>query len=354
MLLGGMKMTKIFKCFKLQKTICFLLFFPCFSAICFQAVFAKSAVNDNQKLYQASSMIDGLFDFIRNSNKNTYEEHQEKIIKVYFHNENAIRPMSLENYIAGVLYAEVPSYYDSDALKAQAIAARSYTLYKINNGIVHQNGADVCTDYNHCQAWTSYEDYDDYPQSIKDAVEDTKNIICTYNGKCINAMYFSNSGGATESIENVWSGSDFPYLKSVYSPGESEYYDYCQVKLYTHQDFLEAIKNYSDDAVLDNQTALGNIKNIKRSPSGRIICAEIGENTFTGLQIRAMFSLRSSNIYFAENSDSVSIVSLGYGHGVGMSQCGAQAMAKNGSTYEEILKHYYTGIELESISQDFF
>ena len=339
---------------KIKKALTFSLSVFCSIAIAIQGyfVYAKNPTLEMQhKTLKAANMISELFKFIKQSNEKNYPEvSSQKIIKVYLHKEGYIKEMSLEEYITGVLYGEVPSYYSAEALKAQAVAARSYTLYKINNGIFHENGADICTDYSHCQAWTPCEKGSRYPDSIVQAVEDTQNIICTYNGECINALYFSNSGGATESIENVWGGKPLPYLKSVYSPGEAEFYDYCQVKTYSQYDFAGAINASNSGVFADSEIGIENIQNIQRSPSGRIISVEIDGITFTGLQIRAIFGLRSSNIHFNQNGDIISIVALGYGHGVGMSQCGAEIMAQNGATYEEILKHYYTDIKLSSIT----
>lgn len=347
-------MVKNYDSLKIKKALTLSLSLFCSITIAMQGyvVSAKSPTfKAPQKTHIAANMISGLFDFIKQSNENNYPEtSSSKTIKVYFHKEGYIKEMSLEEYITGVLYGEVPSYYSAEALKAQAVAARSYTLYKINNGISHENGADICTDYSHCQAWTESDNGSLYPDSIVQAVEATKNVICTYNGECINALYFSNSGGATESIENVWGGSPIAYLKSVYSPGEADFYDYCQVKNFTVWEFIGAIQSYNSNCITDSEIGTGNIQNIQRSPSGRIITAEIGGITFTGLQVRAMFGLRSSNIHFNQNGEIISVVALGYGHGVGMSQSGAEAMAKNGATYEEILKHYYSDIELSSIA----
>lgn len=344
----------MFKKFNLSKNRKFFTY--CLTLICtitvssFCVYAASSTKNtDVKKSVNAANMISGLMEYIKNSNNpssSTSDNIYDTSIKVYFHEEKSIREMDLDDYITGVLYGEVPSSYSPEALKAQAIAARSYTVYKITNGITHENGADVCTDYTHCQAWRSCEKDSDYPKSLKNAVKETQNTIITYSGECINALYFSNSGGMTESVENVWGGSPLPYLKSVSSPGESEFPDYCQVKNYTLYDFAAKIKNYSTGIDCDEDSGISNIQNIKRSPSGRILSAEIGGKTFTGLQIRAMFSLRSSNIYFKENDQTISVVALGYGHGVGMSQCGAQAMAKSGANCKEILKHYYPETEL--------
>lgn len=309
------------------------------------------------KTARREGMISGMMDFIRKSTEHISETPQQDdtpsgddiFIDVYFHRDGEIRAVSLDEYIMGVVYGEVPESYEEEALKAQAIAARSYTVYRIENNILHSNGADVCTDYTHCQAWTQSEN-GAYPDSIANAVSETHNIIGTYGGKCINALYFSNSGGYTESIENVWGGAPSPYLVSVESPGESENYDYCSVKYFTAEDFTERIASYTGSDSCDPDDALSNIAEIKRSESGRIISANVAGVNLSGQKVREMLGTLSSNIFFKSLQDgSVIAISMGYGHGVGMSQCGAQAMAENGSAYDEILKHYYTGIELTEI-----
>lgn len=329
------------------------------------SVYTVTAESGDKSMFRAG-MITNLIDLIKNSNKEETEaqsppapvspEPEESsqpaddniYINVYFHREGVVREMALDDYIMGVIYGEVPETYHPEALKAQAIAARSYTMYRINNQISHENGADICTDYTHCQAWTEAEN--EYPDSIVSAVKDTHNIIGTYNGECINALYFSNSGGYTESIENVWGGAPYPYLVSVESPGEAGNYDYCSVKYYTPEDFVETMYAYSEEVECGVDDAFANITQIKRSATGRILSANIGGKTFTGQQLRAMFGTLSSNIHFEKLSDgAIAVVAIGYGHGVGMSQCGAQAMAQNGASYETILKHYYSGIELEKI-----
>lgn len=336
-------MIKKLNSLKFQKATAFFLALVCSVSVSSFCVNAASDKNKNAKKAESvANMISGLFEYIKTSN----EPKGDTLIKVHFHKEDIVKEMKLDDYILGVVYAEVPESYSIEALKAQAIAARSYTVYKIINEITHQNGADVCTDYTHCQAWNPAEKDSVYPESITRAVKETQNTIITYSGECINALYFSNSAGMTESAENVWEGSSYPYLKSVSSPGESEFSDFCQVKNFTFYQFAQVIENYSEDITCDSDLGISNIQNIKRSPSGRILSAEIGGKTFTGLQIRSIFSLRSSNIYFTQNDIGISVVALGYGHGVGMSQCGAQAMAKSGSNHIEILKHYYPGTEL--------
>ena len=181
------------------------------------SVYTVTAESGNKSEFRAG-MINNLIDLIKKSNKEEIEtqtppaeetpypnmEESNKPIKddniyinVYFHREGVVKEMNLDDYIMGVLYGEVPETYHKEALKAQAIAARSYTIYRINNHITHENGADVCTDYTHCQAWTEAENGGDYPDSIASAVKETHNIIGTYKNDCIIALYFSNSVGYT-------------------------------------------------------------------------------------------------------------------------------------------------------------
>lgn len=170
----------------------------------------------DQKFQQGGDFHAGAGAKCRAGTRAVEEETDDNIyIKVYFHREGVVKEMALDEYIMGVLYGEVPETYHPEALKAQAVAARSYTLYRIQNQISHDNGADICTDYTHCQAWTQAEGEGSYPASIVSAVEETHNMIATYDGQCINALYFSNSGGYTESVENVWGGAPYPYLVSV-------------------------------------------------------------------------------------------------------------------------------------------
>lgn len=366
---GGCDMIRRNESIGTKKLIAFISAFIVTFSVSFYTVTAETGDTSTFR----AGMINNLIDLIKNANKPesgaqadpepeqgapeesdlpSEEEKDDNIyIKVYFHREGVVKDMALDDYIMGVLYGEVPETYHSEALKAQAVAARSYTLYRINNQISHDNGADVCTDYTHCQAWTQAENGGEYPESIVTAVKETHNIIGTYNGECINALYFSNSGGYTESIENVWGGAPYPYLVSVESPGEAGNYDYCNVKYYTPDEFVETMYAYSEELECSADDAAGNITQIKRAATGRILTANISGKTFTGQQLRAMFGTLSSNIQFEKLSGgAVAVVSIGYGHGVGMSQCGAQAMAQNGADYETILKHYYTGIDLEKLS----
>ena len=289
------------------------------------------------------------------------DDLEDLLIKVYNSKEGKTQDMYLEDYLMGVVYAEMSLNYGIEALKAQAVAARSFALNKFYNdheGVNrHKGEAVICTDYTHCQAWkdpneivTAYgasrgqELYD----KLKEAVQATRGIVMTYDGEIIKAMYFSSSGGYTESMEDVWN-EDLSYLQSVPSYGELVDDYYCNFEYFSKKDFVARFKKaYGDrfDASPDN--VLQSIKDIERSATGRIKKMTIGGVELTGIAARSILGLRSTNMIFREfNKDAILVITIGTGHGVGMSQLGAGVMADQGKTYEEILKHYYTGITLE-------
>ena len=250
-------------------------------------------------------------------------------INVYFHNENKVKTMELEKYLQGVLAAEMSEGFHIEALKAQAVAARTYTVNKINAN-VHKGGADICTDSAHCQAYS--ENYDKNGK-IQKAVKETKGEIATYGGVPISAVFHSASCGFTENSLDVW-GGELPYLKSVESD-DSLCPDYITQVNFKKEELLSllGIDEFSWE--------------ITRSESGRVKEIVLGGCTFKGTEIRNRLNLRSTCFYIEERKENIIFTVKGYGHGVGMSQWGAEAMAREGKNYKKILKHYYKGIKIE-------
>lgn len=250
-----------------------------------------------------------------------------------------IKNIELEDYIVGVVAGEMPASFNEEALKAQAIAARTYAMYKMKNS----NGTyDLVTDKTNQVYITEdkmkslwQENFDYYFEKIKKAVYDTKDLIMSYNGDIILSLYFARSNGKTEDAIAVF-GSNEEYLKSVESPEEN-----LTSEVTISKDKFCNKLNISCDAI--------NISNVLKSSSGRINSLNINGKTFKGTEIRTLFDLKSTDFDISIGSE-IKFVTKGYGHGVGMSQYGANKLAQNGKNYEEILKHYYQNINIEKIS----
>lgn len=249
-------------------------------------------------------------------------------IKVYFHNENKVKTMDLEKYLQGVLAAEMSEGFHIEALKAQAVAARTYTVSKLNAN-VHKGGADICTDSSHCQA---YSENFSKNGKIEKAVKETKGKIATYGGVPIRAVFHSASCGFTENSLDVW-GGELPYLKSVKSD-DSLCPQYITTVVFKKDELMDLLD-------IDKLSW-----EISRSKSGRVKEITIGGCTFKGTEIRNKLSLRSTCFNIEEKDENIIFTVKGYGHGVGMSQWGAEAMAREGKDYKKILKHYYQGIKI--------
>ena len=284
------------------------------------------------------------------------------LVRVHNHITNKTETVKLEEYIYHVVAGEMPAAYDIEALKAQATAARTYTVQKCKSIIgdsakgCKKGDWDVCTDSSCCQTWRSDEKmkqhwgrhYAEYALKIYTAVDETRGEILTFGGKPINAMYHSSSGGYTENIEDIYGGDPVPYLKSVDSPGEENFSDYASTVKLTLRDAAKAL-NDEFGTKLTAEKLKDNITITKKSSGGAVISAKIGTKEVTGRQIRHAFSLKSCKFSISFDEKHVIISVQGFGHGVGMSQTGAGAMAKAGSSYSEILLHYYTDVTLEKI-----
>ena len=249
----------------------------------------------------------------------------------------------------------MPANFEEEALKAQAIVARTYTIYKMIKGKKHSN-ADICNDSGCCQAWISKEDRfakwneadrESNWSKIVSAVDSTAGKIITYDGEPINAFFHSNSGGSTETVANVWGGTDYPYLQSVETSGEEGYTQYSSSVTLTREELIEKLKGAYPDVEInfDDETA---IQIIEYTDSGRVKTIKFGNTNISGIEARAIFELKSAK-FSVEIGENITFNVVGYGHGVGLSQTGADAMAKTGATAEQIINHYYTGVKIENI-----
>ncbi|HEX2926563.1 MAG TPA: stage II sporulation protein D [Ruminiclostridium sp.] len=284
-------------------------------------------------------------------------------INVYITNQKKTVKMYLEDYIKGVLAAEMPAEFDIEALKAQAVAARTYALgraVKLYASAGVHDDADVCTDPGHCQAWISKDtamkrwgllSSFKYWSKITKAVNDTKGQVIEYNKVLINPLFHSNSGGHTENVEDVWDGTSEPYLRGVKSPGEDTFREYETTVELPGSEMIETLKKNNPKIHIDGKDLFSNIRIERYSSGNRVMDMKIGNLNVKGTDFRKMFNLKSTNFKIKRLSDGkIAITTYGYGHGVGMSQCGANYMAQKGSSYEEILKYYYKGVQIVRIN----
>lgn len=258
--------------------------------------------------------------------------------------DGSVTELSMTDYLTGVLLGEMPADFEVEALKAQAVAARTYTEKVRSWGGKHGEGR-VCAEPGCCQAYLSQEAYlkrggtVEALQKVRSAVEATANEVLTYDGELIEAVYFSCSGGATEDAAAVW-GSDIPYLRSVESPGEENAAHDTDTVTFTSEVFRAALGQPLSG---DPETWFGDVT---YTAGGGVDTMTIGGLRYSGTALRTQLALRSTNFTVEVSGDVITITTHGWGHRVGMSQYGADAMAVLGSGYREILAHYYPGTVL--------
>jgi len=278
--------------------------------------------------------------------------------------DGEVKTLPLSTYLNGVLAAEMPATFPDEALRAQAVAARTYTMYKlrlIELGLTPpecHKGAALCDDSAHCKA---YIDIDknaqalwgdsaaEYRAAISAAVSSTDGEIIVYKDEPIAAVFHSASAAKTESSLDVW-GSDMPYLQSVDSPGGEDSPKYSGTVTVTADKFRETVISSYPDADLSSDPSSW-FKASKRSEAGGIIDVAVGGVRIPGTAIREMFSLNSTNFTVTSTENSLTFHTIGYGHGVGLSQYGSRKLALSGKNYKEILAWYYTGTEIRKMDR---
>ena len=263
---------------------------------------------------------------------------------------NTLTNVNLEEYLVGVLAAEMPASYEAEALKAQAVAARSYILSKLNTLNPDHPNATICTSSNHCKGWLSesnakskwnFTEKNQNWKKLQRAVSETVGEYMSYSDQAIEAFFFASSGGRTENSEDVWQ-QGLPYLRSVESPEPAEEI-LSQVSL-TSSQFIKKINPHLDKPLSENTAPW--FSDIARTQGGSVASINICGKTFSGTEVRRIFELKSANFTISIAQGTVDFNVLGYGHGVGMSQKGANQLAKQGKSYTEILSHYYTNIQI--------
>lgn len=290
----------------------------------------------------------------KDENVEQYNYKEYNKIKLLHKKDKKIEEIPLDEYLLGVVSAEMPANFEQEALNAQALVARTYTIYSIKRNKNKHEGADICDSSTCCQAWISKEDRlarwnedvrEEYWNKIVKAVNTTKGKVITYNGDVIDAFFHSNSGGITEIPVNVWGGTNFPYLQSVQTSGEEGYSQYSSEVTLTQEELINKIRAKHSDFNIDISQQ-DSVKILEYTEAGRVKNIQIGNLKLSGVEVRNLLGLKSTNFKIEINNGKVTFRVTGYGHGVGMSQTGADSMAKQGSNCEEIIKHFYTGVEI--------
>lgn len=282
---------------------------------------------------------------------NSVSKESQSIITYFDSKKNKLSSAPFEEYIKGVVCAEMPASYETEALKAQAVAARSYILFKTNHPSADHPNAAVCTNPAHCKGYVSKEQAEEkfgknlmkkYYTKISEAVEKTKGEYLCYEGETVEAFFFALSNGKTENSEDVWQ-AEVPYLKSTESEGDKTSPNFVSEAKFSVEDFNKKLKTLSTDFV---PKKIPEFSDITKSSGGRTKSLKINDTYFSGTDIRSAFSLKSTDFSVEVQNKNIVFTVKGNGHGVGMSQYGANYLAKEGKTYEEILKHYYSGVEI--------
>lgn len=335
-----------------------ILYFIAFILVCFflPAILTKKDAKFVETSSKSNNEIIENTDSTQENIKSTYNYKNYGTIKLLHKKTGEVEQVNIDDYLCNVVSAEMPADYEIEALKAQAVVARTYTIYKINNK-KHEN-ADICDDSTCCQAWVDKETrFSRWEESkresnwekIQKCIQETQGQIITYQNQPINAFFHANSGGKTELPVNVWGGTGLPYLQVVETAGEEGYKQYESEVELTQDELIEKLKTKYSDISIDfsNQE---NLKILEYTDSGRVKTVKFGNHEISGVETRTLLGLKSTNFEISKENDKIKFTVKGYGHGVGMSQTGADAMAKQGKNYKEIINHFYSGVEIKEVN----
>ena len=257
--------------------------------------------------------------------------------------EESVETVELEEYVTGVVLAEMPADFETEALKAQAVVARTYAMRMFSNP--KHTETEVCGNPQCCQGYLTIREYryhsgtEESIEKVKASVKATEGQVLSYQGKLIEATYFSCSGGKTEDAVAVW-GNDVPYLQSVESPGEEKSNFFTDTAIWEVSDFRKLLGLSGGEIKMDD---------VVYTKGGGVQSMSLCGKKYLGTELRKKLSLRSTAFSLSVVGNSVIVTTKGYGHRVGMSQYGADAMAAGGSTYRQILLHYYRGVTITAV-----
>lgn len=308
-------------------------------------IFPLAATGDNSDMISTAKAANATV--IANNITTTADNNQNKI-RVYLHNEKRTVDVDLLEYLTGVVAAEIEPSYETEAIKAQAVAAHTLMIFKKSEN--NKQGYDISDNSAVDQGYIDKndrqkkwgDDFSKYESRVKDAIGKVLNKTITYKSKPILAVYCDTSGGKTESAKNIW-GGDYPYLVPVESISDMLSPNYISTVTYTKEEFSAMAQSLKVNLSNDSSKWIGKST---CSDSGTVLKIKIGDKELSGTKIREAFVLRSANFDLEQIGGKFVFTVRGYGHGVGMSQFGANYMAKGGSKYDEILKWYYSGCEI--------
>lgn len=259
-------------------------------------------------------------------------QNEEKEVYVSVTVDGEVQKILLDDYLLGVVAGEMPASFELEALKAQVVASRTFVYSRLLS-VDNTTNSQVYLDDEQIKAsWQ--QQYDEYKEKVQKAITETKGEIMTYHGECISALFYSSSNGKSENIENYFKGEAKDYLVSVDSPWDEKYDpSFIREKKYTKDELNQIFGKFS-------------YRDITHYPSGRVKNININDHVYTGREVREKLNLASSDFTISQDGNDYVFTTKGNGHGVGMSQYGAQGMAKEGYHYQDILKYYYQGIEI--------
>ncbi|RPF54118.1 stage II sporulation protein D [Aquisalibacillus elongatus] len=275
------------------------------------------------------------------------DTEDQPIVKVKRQQTDEIEEVPLETYVTSVVSSEVPASFELEAIKAQALAARTYIVQKLAE--TDDTDEYHVTDTVQHQVYKNLDelrstwgvDYSWKINKIKEAVKETEGQIITYSGTPIAAQFFSTSNGFTENAEDYWQ-NEVPYLKSVSSPWDERSPEFMEQQILSRSEVVSKLG-------IDSPTI--NVTDTVRTESQRIKEITINGKTFSGREVRELLGLRSNDFTIQAKGDHIIFTTKGYGHGVGMSQYGANGMAEDGKGYQEIVKHYYQGVDISNVQE---
>ena len=345
---------KRFKINELLKITFIMTFIILFIMISLPIMFLNSNKSDNNMSSSGFKLNDSTV--IKNSGLSVMNNEK---VRIYRRDKNTVEDLDLEEYIKGVVASEMPANFDEEALKAQAVAARTYYMNKRINKCkdAESKGAEIC-DSTHCQVYMDKEermskwskkDSESNWSKINEAVESTKGEVLTYDGAILEyPQFFAVSSGRTEDALDVLS-MNIPYLKSTDSKGEEVAPKYETTFSMSLDEFINKIKSIYNDIKLSKNSLKNSIEIQSYTQGGSVKEIKIGNKIISGIELRKILNLNSTNFKISFKNNDIIFLCKGYGHGVGMSQWGANAMAKSGDKYSDILKHYYSGVDIEKI-----